>query len=342
MSESSQKNQTDQWIESIGKVCKTVFDVDPSSIEFPGGERRKTAVVHVNAQSFAVSRRRSPQRAQLEAEVLRRLHQRAAPVPALVEHFDRWVIQEFVPGVRLSEALDAGSSETRNQLAQDAVSSLAKIHRAGEMAGLEKRVVVIGSKPGWVDRLIETPTRLSTQLGLPAPDLDTTALAAHLQVTEPKFIKWDARPGNAQVNAQGKTIWFDWEHCGCRNPLDDLAWFLCDEWSPFDSWDADQKLIRSQIESMTDKNADEKCDNLLAFGALHMCVRLALIISRKGDGNWWNRKKCLKGDKIGVTKSETVNLSKRLINWSRHGSHLAPLTPWILRLSDRLETGAEL
>ena len=50
-------------------------------------------------------------------------------------------------------------------------------------------------------------------------------------MSTPRFIKWDGRLGNAAARADSSVAWFDWEHCGARAWLDDVAWLLGDEYA---------------------------------------------------------------------------------------------------------------
>ncbi|MBT3492017.1 MAG: phosphotransferase, partial [Rhodospirillaceae bacterium] len=258
---------------------------------FPGGSQRKSAVVVTESnEKFVITRRRQEKRAVLEAEVLRELKGQNAPVPAVIAAKGHWIVQEYLGDVRLSEALDTATREQSDALLRAAMESLLAIHQAGRRAGLEKRVVVIGTKPSWLQTLVGMPERIGEHLQIPVPELPVDAIIARLAITRPAFIKWDARPGNAAVCSDGSIGWFDWEHCGCRAALDDLAWLLGDEWSPnepsFEAALLDEYLDKFSAETRGDDGASAR-DYLMIFGTLHMCVRLSLILSHKIDDDWW-------------------------------------------------------
>ncbi len=61
------------------------------------------------------------------------------------------------------------------------------------------------------------------------------------------------------------------------------------------------ELLADYLAEFTGDDPAAAWDYLMTFGTLHMCVRLSLILSRKEDGDWWDRDYCLGGDKIGVT-----------------------------------------
>ena len=193
----------------------------------------------------------------------------------------------------------------------------------------------IGNKPSWLKTLTGMPARIGEHLDLPAPVLPSEAIMAQLVVKQPVFIKWDARPGNAAVRADGTVAWFDWEHCGCRAPLDDLGWLLGDEWSP-DEPSSEAALLESYLADFAGDDSGAARDYLMTFGTLHMCVRLSLILSRKEDDDWWDRDYCLDGDKIGVTLREATTLAGRAARWSAASTLLAPLSPWFADVANRM------
>lgn len=99
-----------------------------------------------------------------------------------------------------------------------------------------------------------------------------------------------------------------------RNRLDDLAWLLADEYN-VDNEAAEGHLLDRHLDKFKDEHdADATFEYLMVYGTLHMCVRLGLILDhkvnnkggRKGhgenEGDWWDAKYCLSGDKIGVTQ----------------------------------------
>lgn len=322
--------------QAIAAICRELLGEVPDRIDFPGGSNRKTAIVHFASASYAVSRRRSSERAALEATVLTQLSHWGAPVPRLVASKGRWTIQEYLTGVRLSQALDKARRPGKAKLLNSGVQGLVRIHEAGRRAGLANRVVAIGRSRGWLQTFIEAPHHVGTLIEMPPPELDEASLIERLSVKTPAFIKWDARPGNAIVREDGTIAWFDWEHCGCRSPLDDLAWLLCDEWAPDDE-SLEEKILKTHLpEFSAGRSVKQARDYLMVFGTLHMCVRLSLILSNKGDGDWWDRDHCLAGDKVGVTREAVRNLCQRTKRWAEHTTILATLSDWIVRVENEI------
>ena len=103
-------------------------------------------------------------------------------------------------------------------------------------------MAAIGNRTGWLDNLIGAPERVGgpatgaeigahrsiAQMG-PAPDRACRGIG-EIAVAAPSchgigFIKyWTRGPGNAIVRADGPYVaWMRDDHCGRRNPLDDLG-----------------------------------------------------------------------------------------------------------------------
>ena len=252
----------------------------------------------------------------MEANVLYALYRQGAPVPRVLALDGKWTIQEDLGGRRLPSILDNADTAQIEVALGAAIESLARIHEAGSKTGLERFVVTIGDKPEWLLELIDTPRRLGKYFALPAPKLAETALVDQLRVVVPRLIKWDARPGNAMVRANGTVAWFDWEHCACRNRLDDLAWLLGDEYVP-DLPDVEERLLDVHLSAFTDDgDADKARQYLAAFGTFHMCVRLALIVTKKGTGPWWDWQYCVAGDKVGVSLEAARRTCLRASRWA--------------------------
>ena len=257
-------------------------------------------------------------------------------MPEILGYDGEWLIQEDLGSRRLSEALLRDNPDTVANWLRSACESLAAIHRAGRQAGLERQVVAIGRTREWLQKLVETPDRLGRHLDVPAPELGAEAIVAALDPGEAWFIKWDARPGNAVACDNGRVAWFDWEHCGCRNRLDDVAWLLGDEYV-LDSPDQEERLIDDIMHEFSPSGQDRQARNYLAlFGTFHMAVRLALIVDHKGQGDWWEEERCLMADKIGVTARYSASLCRKAARWSGRAELARPLASWFEDVGERL------
>lgn len=301
--------------DGLGEVCQQVLGAEPDHIEFPGGRNRKSARIHLGDRALVVSRRRSAARAELEAGVLRELHEAGAPVPELIGHQGEWVFQSNLDGERLTIALHQTPVAEREALLGKALESIARYQHIGTRLGLHQRVQPIGAtRDDWALDLANQPKYLARQAGLPLPDYDSDKLAVRLHIAKPRFIKWDTRAGNAHLCGDGQVRWFDWEHAGARHPIDDVVWLLGDENLADLSAEAQRKLLSAAF-PLLDVPVSELPYAFL-MGTLHMSVRLLLIIDRKGDEAWWNPQTTLELDRIGVVQARAVELARRAERWS--------------------------
>ena len=130
--------------------------------------------------------------------------------------------------------------------------------------------------------------------------------------------------------------WFDWEHCGCRHPLDDVVWLLCDEYTP-DLPKVEERLIGRILPWFLNGSAqDVAYDYLMTFGALHGAMRLSLILTEKADGPWWDPARCLDLDSVGVTSEMALRLCRRSARWAARGSLTPELGNWFEEVAERL------
>ena len=299
-------------------ACLRMMGVEPHRIEFPGGLSR-CSVRAITAQgSMIVTRRKHAGRAALEAGVMRELHSGGAPVPAVLAFDGEWLIQQDLGDQRLALSLGADSGAW----AARAAAALLLCQRAAEQAGLAQRVAPIGLKPEWLAGLLASPARIAARLDLACPDIETMVSPHQLAPLRPSFVKWDARPGNAmRVDAgagDGGVGWIDWEHCGARDALDDLAWLLCDEYMPDDAGleAALLKRFLPLFALQSRRSPADALDYLSRFGTLHTSMRLALVLERKADGPWWGEQACARADRIGVTAAAAHGLCRRGVRWS--------------------------
>ncbi|NQW53559.1 MAG: phosphotransferase [Rhodospirillales bacterium] len=297
---------------------------------------RRSVRLFLEDRSVIVTKRRAPARARLEAEVLQALSDQGAPVPGLLGFDGVWLIQEDLGSSRLSQALAAMHEAEAEGLLENAIAGLAAAQQAGRERGLDRQVVAIGKNADWIATLATIHRRIGEQLQLSAPALPTDRLVAQLRPQRPAFIKWDARPANAAIRADGAVAWFDWEHCGCRHPLDDVVWLLCDEYTP-DLPKVEERLIGRILPWFLNGSAqDVAYDYLMTFGALHGAMRLSLILTEKADGPWWDPARCLDLDSVGVTSEMALRLCRRSARWAARGSLTPELGNWFEEVAERL------
>jgi len=299
-------------------ACMELIGFEPAAIEYPGGASRCSVRAVAGEKSCIVTQRKHAARADLEAGVLRELHAGGAPVPAVLAYDGQWLIQQDLGPRRLSAALTDAQGRPARELIAQAAQGLLLCQRAAEQRGLAQRVAPIGMAHDWLDRLLGTPRLVAQCLGLPDPAIGEVITPAQLVPRHLAFIKWDARPGNAVVADDGGVVWIDWEHCGARDALDDLAWLLCDEYMPDDPALEAALLGRFvPLFALQSRRSIEDAQVYLSrFGALHTCMRLLLVLRHKGAGDWWDRRACERTDRIGVTAEAALALCARGARWS--------------------------
>lgn len=323
--------------DEVSTVCKKLLNTAPDNIEFPGGKSRESVRATIGEHRVIVTRRKHQERARLESVVLRALNKHNAPVPRLIAASERYLIQQDVGNYRLSEALVSADEEQARQLLQSALHSLESIYTASKHEPILQSIVVLGNKESWIKSLIESATRVGKILDSAPPSLDTTAFTSMLTVSVPHFIKWDARPGNAVVRDSGYVVWIDWEHCGLRHPLDDLAWLLNDEYTPFYPQVYESLLNKALGVFGQGLSPEQALDYYSAFATFHSCIRLELILKYQARKGWWDFDYCLKFDKVGVVKRLATALSRRAAWISKHSKHTAPLAPWFAEITASIE-----
>ena len=320
---------------AAAEACRRLLNAPDARAEKPAVipyKRRRASSVRVTVgdRTVIATRRRKAAMARKEAGVLRSLGEEQAPVPAVLAFDGEWLIQEDLGTRRLSRILrDADAVEGEAWLDR-ALRALAACQEAGRRTGLERKV------PWVVNRRLRlgAPGRLGETLGVPAPPLPRQLAELYDAAPRRHFVKWDARPGNAMVRADGTIAWIDWEHCCRSERLADLVWLLCDEWVPDDPA-AEQRLLEEHRHAFVGGGA-RQTDYLALFGTLHMIVRLDVILKLKGNGPWWNADVCLEHDLLGVTADETAALARRAARWAARAAVTEPLAPWLRELAPRL------
>jgi len=263
---------------------------------------------------------------------MKTLHQHGGAVPAVLAYDGEWLLQEYVEGTRLPHILVGDDPGKSRALLDTAAKGLARIHQIGDETGLNTQVVRLGAAESWIAEFIGTPQRIGEALGLPAPVLDVPALTEGLAVGPPCFLKWDARPGNAMVRHDGSVVWFDWEHCGARNALDDFAWLLADEYVPELAG-----LAEIAVANAPDPlSEDDARARFATYATFHTAVRLALVVHHKDNGSWWDEATCLRDDKVRVTETGVRVLCARGVEFAANQQVTEPLSDWFAHVAAQM------
>ncbi len=320
----------------IGDLCRRLLGQTPVGIERPGGRSRQSVRVLLRDRSIVVTRRKYPARAALEAAVMAAMNREDAPVPELLAFDQGWLLQEDLGGVRLSQALAEATPADADALLRRAVDALVATQAAAMRQRVRLDLVVLGEGEAWRRDLVRMPLRIGRHFDLPPPDLPVEKLVAGLAAPAPHFVKWDARPGNAIVRPDGRVFWIDWEHCGLRNPLDDMAWLLGDEFTPFEADLSAPLLMHAVRRVQGELGRRAGLEDLLLFGTFHTCVRLGLVLANKEDGPWWEAGYCLERDKVGVTREMALRLCRRGRAWADGSALTRPLASWFDAVAEAL------
>lgn len=324
---------------ALTRATEALLKSQVTGIEYPGGKSRESyRILLKNGEPVIATRRATLELARREINILRALNLHNAPVPKLLATNNAQIlIQQEITGPRLSEALKHADASRYGELIASALDSLSVIHHAGTEESLESQVDVLGQTDAWIKGLLERPGVIGQHLNTPAPTLDMQALLTLLRIRQPQFIKWDSRPGNAVVSQTGRVMWFDWEHAGKRNRLDDMAWVLGDEFLP-DYPDAENALIDQFIPKFAGSFSHAEAHQyLMAYGSFHMTVRIGLILKYM-TGKWWDLDQCIKEDKVGVTLACSLRLCRRAARWSAVYELTRDLSPWFSKLESQLES----
>lgn len=323
--------------DEVKTICAQLLNAQVDDIEFPGGSSREAVRVRIAGQGLIVTRRKQLQRAQLESSVLRTLNQYNAPVPRLIAFRDNYLIQQDVGSLRLSQSLKTASKKDVLIRLESALKSLHSIHQIGKSREPLRSAVILGYKQQWLGSFVRSAERLGSQMNLPAPTLQFDKLVALLGVEQPCFIKWDARPGNAVVRESGKVVWIDWEHCGRRHPLDDVAWLLTDEYTPQVAAVENDLIPRILPFFANGYSQPQAQEYLHVYGTLHSCIRLAMMLRYQAKDGWWDYEHCLAFDRVGVVQELAVRVAQRASSWTQYSELTKSLTPWFEDLLTQLK-----
>ncbi len=333
---SERRKKRARFEKQVAADCTRLLGENIAAMEFPGGRSRDSfRLVLENSGPVFVSIRRTRERAAAECKALKALAPRGAPVPQLIASDERrLLVQEEIHGERLSQALHRQDESTVEALLDSALTGLSDCQRLGSEAGLDGQVKKLGKSLEWLVGLLDRPAVIGNYLGVPPSRPQLGALEELLAARKPRFIKWDSRPGNAMATDDGKVCWFDWEHCGARNRLDDMAWLLADEYVP-DYPAVEERLIEKHIGNFADDlSVDEAKQYLSAYGVFHLAVRLGLICKYKRRGDWWDHDYCLERDKIGVTREHMRRICGRGERWAKRNPYTEPLSSWYAAMAD--------
>jgi len=242
--------------------------------------------------------------------------------------------QEDMGARRLSGEMLHTSGDAQIDVASRAVASLVEIRAAGKRARLADIVPALGDKKEWVAGFVASPTTVAQDFGFLSPELAMDKVVDRLNVVADTFIKWDARPGNASIGKDTKVYWFDWEHCGKRHGVEDLAWLAGDEFWPVGAKDMAALFHRH----LPVETRDEEIAYLGVYLTFHTVQRLRLILRRHAKKGWIDPLKAMKYDRIGVDRDLALRLCGHGRDWAERDALTRPMKAWFDACADKVET----
>lgn len=309
---------------AVAEISAQIFAMPVEKVTAPGGKTRESLRVHFANRTIVATQRSYPGRMRMEVEVLKRLTEQNAPVPKFLGGSEKIFFQADVGSRRLSgEMMNAGEAG-KIDIAARAFESLQRIREAGEKSGLADIVPALGADEAWVKAFLGTSVRTAKKYGIAPPEVDFQALTDRLHVPATTFLKWDARPGNASIGAKGQVFWFDWEHCGKRQGMEDYAWLAGDEFWPVGCDDA----VAILQEQLPRDRASKDLEYLGLFITFHIIQRLTIIHRRFTKAGWVNAAKAMKYDKIGVDPELGKRLCRHGAGWADRSVLTRPMIRW--------------
>lgn len=320
-------------VENIAKLSEQIFGLPVVKITAPGGQSRESVRVHFAARTIVATQRKYPGRMRMEVEVLRRLTAENAPVPKFLSGNEQVFFQEDVGSRRLSNELLIGNEQRRLAVAERALQSLLEIREAGRRSGLAEIVPALGVEENWVRGFVGSVRQASASLKVDAPELDHDALVQKLMVPADTFVKWDSRPGNAAIGKDERVFWFDWEHCGRRQGMEDFAWMAGDEFWPFES-DVVARILERILPRET---AGADLEYLGHFVTFHILQRVQIIHRRFVKAGWVDAATARKYDKIGTDPDLAQRLCRHGAGWADRSALTRPMVAWFGAVSEVIE-----
>jgi len=310
--------------QNVAKICENIFHQSVIKITAPGGKSRESLRVHFATHTIIATQRAYSGRMRLEVEVLRRLGEGGANVPKFLGGTEQVFFQQDVGGRRLSTQLAEAEGEAQLHIATRAFESLVQIHQAGARAGLEQIVPALGAEKPWVASFVNSALAASDRYKINAPAIDFDAITNLLHVPCKRFLKWDARPGNASIGHDDQVYWFDWEHCGARQGVEDFAWLAGDEFFPLGAAEV-VAILRALLGADT---FAAELEYLAPFTTFHIVQRLIIIHRRFEKVGWVDAQNAMKLDKIGVDRTLAIRLCDHGEEWADLAATTRPMKRW--------------
>jgi len=333
----SEQNMTDQPDklnpQQIAELCEQYFSQAVQKVTAPGGKSRESLRVHFPDRQIIVTQRRYPGRMRMEIEVLKRLFAEGAPVPKYLGGTEQLFFQEDVGSGRLTVEINRQNPVRQLELATAAFASQAEILDAGKATGLAELVPALGEAQGWVRGFVETSFAVADKYGAARPGIDVAAMVQKLHVSADTFVKWDARPGNGAIQPDGRVFWYDWEHCGRRQGMEDFAWLAGDEF-----WPLGAEIVLPVLDTVLPlQNRAKQIDYLSHFITFHMVQRLNMIHIRHQEDGWTDPAQAMRYDHIGTDAALTKRLCRKAMGWADRSPLTRPMVAFFDECHDAVD-----
>ncbi|MCA9633450.1 MAG: phosphotransferase [Myxococcales bacterium] len=286
----------------------------PESFRCIFGRRSVIATSRPNARALA-----------LEARALRELGERGVPVPKLLAESDDWIIVEDVGSRRMSRELNQANNSPTEKWLSVCLDGLSRAHAAGRVARLD--AVFDPLREGRLDELVQMLPVLGGLANLETPEVDVAALRRTIDLTETNFIKHTASPAYMVLldEPERPVVLIDWQAAGPGDPIEDLMTLLSDESLP------DDEAIEARLlaNHLSDFGGVERLAAAHLLGALYVVRRLVMILSYKGEDDWWDSDAALARDLPLVRAEAVARLVARGQRWMRQTKELGGLSDWL-------------
>ena len=323
----------------IKKIFWDLTGYKVKNFSHPGHKNRDDSgnkvllVTSENEQKFILTFRKNIEHAELEAEALKRISKVKGPVPKLINSSKNWLVQEYIAGDRLSSVINTENKDLCSDLIYRGISSLIHLQEIAKNIHLFKSAKPVCISKYWKELEVNALGSISELTQLSLPNIDRNKIIDVLTINPYSFVKWDARPGNAILGIEQQIVWIDWEHSGLRAGIDDLIWFLSDEWVGLEP-KIELEMISEFINFFNKQELSVLPEKYLrVFGTTHMCGKLfAIIKHQKRIKKWKDRNFCLNFELMGVTLQESQNLATKAARWAGQDELTKPLVPWLRNL----------
>ncbi len=301
------------------------FGEDVIKLTAPGGRLRGSLRAYLKDRSIIVTCREDPERNDHETGILQQLSKYCDDVPVILGRTGPLIFQSDVGKNRLNRAIHATRDPAeKEELAGKAVQGLLNIQRAAEKTNLRDSLPHLGETRSWVKHFVTVASRFAHDMRLDDPGIDVSALGEAMMQPPARFVKWDARCGNAALDETGQMRWFDLEYSGMRHGAEDLAWLIADE-----SWPLDGEMMTALIQDILTEedtdNVEEYMEYLEQYSALHAIQRLRLIVQTARRRGWVGRIEAIKYDKVGADPRMAESLAERGAYFAGRHANTAPL-----------------